>query len=260
MVYAMEALDVLRERERQSGNCGSNLAVQTARQAIAGDANIAAVAALLADPARAEMLLALADGRTLPAGELARRARIAPSTASAHLAKLVNSGFVAVETWGRHRYFRLISPEMADAIEALAMVAPSTPVRSLRQSETAAAIRYARTCYQHLAGAVGVALTQALEDQGYLIAQNEGYLLSETGYERFAAFGVQVAGRRTLPQIVPHHIDWSERRRHVAGPLAVALTHQLFARSWIIRAPSSRAARLTDAGREGLRDWFGLAV
>jgi DNA-binding transcriptional ArsR family regulator len=228
------------------------------RHGAGGDANIAAVAALLADPARAAMLLALADGRALPAGELARHGRIAPSTASAHLGKLLASGYVGVESWGRHRYFRLTSRPLIEALEALALAAPPAPIRSLRQSQTAAAVRYARTCYDHLAGRVGVMLTEALAETGSLVEVEGGYQLTQAGKDRLHLLGVSYGGFERPAVFVPCHIDWSERRHHIAGPLAVALTRHLFEHEWIVRLPSSRAVRLTEAGRRSLRDAFGL--
>src|SRR5918911_4958178 len=131
-----------------------------------GDADLAAVGALLAEPARARMLAALGDGRALPASVLAAEARVAPSTASEHLAKLVGGGLLAVESRGRRRYFRLYGPEIGDALEAVSRIAPAEPVRSLRESTRAEALRLARPCYDHLAGALGTALMDALVERG----------------------------------------------------------------------------------------------
>ncbi len=226
---------------------------------LAGDADIAAVAGLLADNTRVAILLALCDGRALPAGELARRARVAPSTMSGHLARLVEGGALGVEAWGRYRYYRLASPRIAQALETLAGCAPATPVRSLRQSETAAAVRYARTCYDHLAGYVGVAVTQALVDEGILAPVEGGYGVAEGG-GRLRDVGVDLQRLKGRLLFAPQHIDWSERRPHLAGPLAVALTHRLFDLGWIARTSSSRAVRVTAAGQVGLRDWLHLSL
>jgi DNA-binding transcriptional ArsR family regulator len=228
----------------------------------AGDVDIAAVAALLADPARAAILTALLDGRALPAGELARTAHIAPSTASAHLARLLASGFLSVECWGRHRYYRIVSVELIQAMEALAVAAPPAPIRSLRQSQTAAALRYARTCYDHLAGCVGVALTQALIEAKWLVEGESGYHIPAEGRERFIAFGLDLPSlrQRHTPLFAPWHVDWSERRHHLAGPLAVGVTTRLFERGWLVRMPMSRAVRLTDAGRTGVGEWCGMQM
>lgn len=226
--------------------------------AIAGDADIAAVAAVLADPTRAAIVLALSDGRALPAGELARMARVAPSTVSGHLGRLLESGLVAVEAWGRHRYYRIAGPDVMRALEALALLAPETPVRSLRQAQVGEAVRYARTCYDHLAGYAGVALTEGLALAGSVVAAEEGYTLTPGGVARLEEFGLDLRRLKRQGLFVPRHVDWSERRHHIAGPLAVALTRRLFELRWIERLPSSRAVRVTDAGHQGLRDRFSV--
>lgn len=225
-----------------------------------GDTNIAAVASLMADEARANILLALCDGRALPAGELARMARVAPSTASSHLAKLVGGGLLEVESWGRHRYFRVAGPEIVGAIEALALLAPAKPVRSWRQSRAAGRVRFARTCYDHLAGELGVRFTRALVDQGTLIEIDDGYEVTEEGLSHLREFKVGLSGRKGQIQFAPRHVDWSERYHHFAGPLAKATTTRLFELGWIERVPASRAVRLSEAGRLGLRERFGLRL
>jgi DNA-binding transcriptional ArsR family regulator len=227
---------------------------------IAGDVDIAGIAALLADPTRADFLLTLSDGRALPAGELARTAGVAPSTASAHLARLVESGLVAVERWGKHRYYRISSPALITAIEALAVIAPTRPVRSLNQSERAMALHFARTCYDHLAGYLGVALTQALVDQGIVSEVEAGYSVTVAGVRRLEEFGLDLEQVGRQLSYSPYHIDWSERYRHIAGPMAKALTARMFDLDWLDRVPSSRAVRLTWIGRNGLRESFGLDV
>ncbi len=223
-----------------------------------GDLNIAAVASLLADPTRLNILVALSDGRALPAGELARRARVTSSTASNHLAKLLESNLLVVEQQGRHRYFRIANPAVVQALEALAPLAPASPVHSLREAETAKAIQIARMCYNHLAGRLGVALTQALVEQGTLIALDEGYTVSDEGKQRLQDFGLDMARFQKRGYIfIPHHIDWSERRRHIAGAFGAAFAQRLFALEWIKRSPSSRAVHITEQGREALREQFG---
>jgi DNA-binding transcriptional ArsR family regulator len=225
------------------------------------DVNIASVAAILADSTRANILVALSDGRALPAGELAKRAQVSPSTASAHLTKLVESGLLRVRNQGRHRYFCLADPAIIRAIEALAVVAPAYPVRSLRDSTTGAAIRFARTCYDHLAGKLGVMLAQALVEQDILTMQDEMYCVTPYGVERLTAFGLDYKVlQREQRLFVPSHIDWSERYPHIAGALGAALTHRLFDLCWIERTSASRAVRVTDAGRAGLQERFGVQI
>lgn len=223
-----------------------------------GDADIAAVASLMADEARATILLALSDGRSLPAGELGRVARVAPSTASWHLQKLVEGGLLEVESWSKHRYFRVAGPGIVSAIEALAPLAPDKPIRSLRQSRAARQIRFARVCYDHLAGELGVGFTRALVGQGILLDTEDGYEITEEGISLLREFGVDLSGRKGRIRFAPRHVDWSERYHHFAGPLAKAATTRLFELGWISRVPQSRAVRLTKAGKTGLGEYFGL--
>lgn len=225
------------------------------------DVNIAAAAALIADPTRAAFLDELLDGRALPAGELARRAGVTASTASTHLARLVEGGLVAMERSGRHRYFRLADPTVARALEALAAVAPPKPVRSLRQSNVAASLRSGRTCYDHLAGVLGVRLTQALVESGSLSVREGAFALTEAGAERLTAFGIDLtAAERSRRAFAPCCLDWSERRHHLAGALGAALLQRLLDLRWIQRAEGSRAVKLTPEGQIGLERQFGLTL
>lgn len=236
-----------------------------------GDADIAVVAALMGEPARAAVLMALLDGRALAASTLAAEAEVAPSTLSEHLARLVGGGLITVEPSGRHRYFRLAGPEVATALEALARLAPARPVRSLRQGTHAEAIRRARTCYDHLAGRLGVAICDALVTTGTLRVEPEPdahpdsvlgagracrYLLTEPGHERLEVFGVCVdqAGRRPLTR---YCLDWSEQRPHLGGALGKALADRLVDLGWIVRA-ERRVVRVTPSGRVGLVDELGV--
>jgi len=219
-----------------------------------GDADLAAVGALLAEPARARMLAALGDGRALPASALAAEARGAPSTASGHLAKLVGGGLLAVESRGRRRYFRLQGPEIGEALEAMARIAPREPVRSLGQATRAEALRSARTCYDHLAGRLGTALMDALLERG-LVADEH---VTAHGAEALTRLGIDVdsiPGRRPTFRSC---LDWSERRPHAAGKLGAALTSRSFELGWIERRDSGRAVRVTRAGTAGFAEAFGL--
>ncbi|MED3500937.1 winged helix-turn-helix domain-containing protein [Brevibacillus agri] len=141
--------------------------------------NIAEIASLIGEPSRVSMLVSLMGGKALPASELARLAKITPQTASTHLAKLVEGGLLQSESHGRHRYYRLASPEVAHAMEALLTIANPVPVRSLRESEQLRVLRYARTCYDHLAGEVGVALTQKMIELRLLEASGQDFVLNE---------------------------------------------------------------------------------
>ncbi|MGH2516926.1 MAG: ArsR/SmtB family transcription factor [Ktedonobacterales bacterium] len=215
--------------------------------------NPVTVAALIGEPARATILLALFGGEARPATDLAYRCRLTPQTVSAHLAKLVEGGLLAVERSGRHKYYRLASPEVGHALEALNVLAPRRPVRSLGQSEETKALCFARTCYDHLAGAVGVDMADALVSHGYAELSDGHFHVTPAGTIWLMRIGIDTAnlayGRRAF---APQCLDWSERRHHMAGALGAALTARLFDLGWITRLPTSRAVRLTRSGQAGL--------
>jgi DNA-binding transcriptional ArsR family regulator len=218
------------------------------------DADVAKVAGLLADPARARMLDTLLAGRALAAGELARHAGVSPPTASAHLGRLLDGGLLAVETQGRHRYYRLAGPAVAEAMEALSLIAPPLPVRSLRQSQRAEVLRFARSCYDHLAGVVGVALADALLRAGTLrAAGGRDYEVTPEGEAALAGLGVEVAALRRQRRVFARRcLDWTERTPHVSGALGAALLARLLELGWLARGRVPRGLVLTDAGRDGL--------
>ena len=224
-----------------------------------GDADVAAAAALLAEPARAALVLAVMDRGALPASELAAGAGIAPSTASEHLGRLVHGGFLVAAKRGRHRYYELAEPAVAEAVEALSRVGPQRPVRSLREATKSELIREARTCYDHLAGRLGVALAHALEQSGVVVRRNGTYELGAQAEPRLAELGLELEalthGRRP---IVRGCLDWSERELHVAGALGTALAARLFELGWIERRAANRSVAVTDAGRELLRSRLGV--
>jgi DNA-binding transcriptional ArsR family regulator len=245
---------------------------------MSGDADISVPAALLGDPARARLLLALADGRALPASVLAGEAGVAASTASGHLAKLRTGGMLAVEAHGRHRYYRITDPRVIRAVEALAELAPHTPVRSLRDGTRAHALRRSRLCYDHLAGRLGVALMHALIDGGAITGgdgthhpetaatdrlsapgHDVDYRLTGDGAAMLAEFGIDLdalaSHRRPL---IRYCLDWTEQAHHLAGAVGAAVAGRLFELHWLRRMPASRAVRLTDTGRTGLASTFGL--
>ena len=238
-----------------------------------GDANIAVIGALVADPGRCQILLALDDGRALPASRLAAEAGVSPATASSHLGKLVDGGLLAVEAHGRYRYYRLAGPAVGDLIEALQRLAPVAPVRSLRQGTRAQALREARTCYDHLAGRVGVEVMRAMLERGYLTGSDGSYdpagaerdrrtgyghdvdyALTESGMWFLDELGVRMSGGRRL---VRYCIDWSEQRHHVSGALGRGLLDRFTELGWVRRSEYSRALGITEAGREGLQELLG---
>jgi DNA-binding transcriptional ArsR family regulator len=225
--------------------------------AASGDADIATIASVIGHPARGRMLTAMLGGKALPASELAQVAGVSNSTASAHLAKLTGSGLVAVERHGRHRYHRLADARVAELIETMALLAPAHEVRSLRDANKATAERAARSCYDHLAGAVGVAVVDALCERGGLRRDD----LSLGDAAPFAALGVDVAalgrGRRPLTRSC---LDWSERRPHLSGELGAALLAALLDAGWLARRPLGRAVAVTPRGLAGLRAQLGVDI
>ena len=217
-------------------------------------------AQLIAEPARAAMLDLLMDGHAWPAGVLARRVGVAPSTASEHLARLAAGGLVAVEPNGRERRYRLASPHVADALEALARIDRDSPVRTLRESSRKVALRDARTCYDHLAGRLGVAITDALVERGALVVRDTSFDLTDDG-EAFLMdrLWVDVAAARSGSRAFARAcLDWTERRPHLAGALGAALARSLLDRDWVRRRPGDRGLVVTPSGEAGLAEALGI--
>ncbi len=218
---------------------------------------IAATAALLGDPARANILAALMDGRALTAKELAYAAHVTPQTASGHLAKLSDGGLLAVEKQGRHRYYRLASPLVGQMLEGVMAVAGPEPPRSStwRGGE---ALRMARTCYDHLAGRLGVALADALLARGHVALGSDGGEVTEAGQSFLNAFGASPApGRRVFCRPC---LDWSERRPHLAGRLGAALASRCFELGWVAQQRDTRALVIPEIGWRGFRETFGIVL
>lgn len=223
--------------------------------------DLSAVAALIGDPTRAAILSALLGGQALPASELAHRAHITAQTTSAHLNKLVDGGLLQVRQTGRHRYYRLKNAEVARALEALAMIAPPALTTKRGDSAEYRELCFARTCYDHLAGKLGVAVTQALVEQGLLTLDEQTYQLTPQGSAWLAARGIDEQelhkGRRHFARTC---LDWSERQDHLAGALGAAVANWLFEQGWLKRVSGARAVRLTEAGRTGLKREWGVEV
>ena len=214
--------------------------------------NIAGVAALLGDPARANMLTALMGGQALTAGELAREAGVMPQTASGHLAQLLDGGLLLVAQQGRHRYFRLAGPEVAEAIEALMEMADGV-ARRVRPGPRDPAMRTARVCYDHLAGARGVALFRRLCDSGTIALDGTGIAVTERGVAALDRFGIDVAAlRRNRRPLCRSCLDWSERTPHLAGALGASLLEKFFEQNWANRVPGSRVVSFTNSGEIAL--------
>jgi DNA-binding transcriptional ArsR family regulator len=230
--------------------------------AAAPEPRLVRVAALMADASRARMLSFLLGGEFASAGELAACASVSPATASAHLARLLDAGLVACESRGRHRYYRLADAEVAHALEALALVAERGSHARAWAAPAQARLREARTCYGHLAGRAGVALLDFLRQQDWLAdsASEAGpaYRLGAAGASGLAGWGLDgEAWRLRLDAAGPRRpaypcLDWSERRDHLAGPLASALLQRFVAQGWLRRQPAERALLVTPTGRRAL--------
>ncbi len=222
---------------------------------------LASLAGLLADRTRAAICLALLDGRAWTVTELARHAGVAPSTASEHVARLVDGAILVGERQGRHHYVRLADPGVAQLLEDLGTVAgpPQESVRTLRGVREAGALTLARTCYDHLAGRLGVAVTDAMTSAG-LIDQSSGFMLTPAGLAWLAdPLGVDVAGLAAAQRPVARAcLDWTERRPHLAGGAGAAMCAAFFARGWIRRTGSSRAVAVTPSGEEALGRLCGI--
>lgn len=249
--------------------------------ATGGDVDIARTAALFADPARVRVLTALLDGRALAASVLAAEARLSAQGVSAHLAKLRDAGFVAVERSGRHRFYRLAGENVAEVMESLATISPPRPVTSLREGTRAQALRLARTCYDHLAGRLGVAITAALLDRGALRTvdgipdtrrrdrdelskplREHPYELGPHAADVFGELGVDLDGARTRRRpLLRFCLDWSEQRHHLSGALGAALADGLWQAGWLQRRqPGQRAVRITENGTRRLRERLGVEL
>ncbi len=226
-----------------------------------GDADLAAVAALIGDRTRARFLVELLGGRGLRASALAACAGVSRATASFHLAKLLAAGIVEVEVRGRHRLYRLADPRVAEAIEALGRIAPRQEIRSLRSANSAQAFGYARFCYDHLAGRLAIEILDAMTAAGLFTLSEDRFELSERGAVWFGELGVELAALRAKRRSFARScLDWSERRPHLAGALGAGLAERLLELGWIRRAPVGRAVTLTPAGRAGLSEALRVEV
>jgi len=231
------------------------------------NAQFAEVAALAGEPARAAMLHALMDGRALTATELARVAGVAPQTASGHLARMTTAGLLVPDKQGRHRYHRLASPTVAQMIESIMQVASDLdaarrPLTGPRDT----ALRAARTCYDHLAGQLGVALTDAMVGRGYLELAADAGLVTDPGIEFLARIGIDAEmlaarrGKRSGRVLCRACLDWSERRPHLAGALGAALCTHCFDEGWVRRLAGTRAVAITPKGQRVFREQFRAQV
>lgn len=246
------------------------MSVATMTQELGGDVDLSVIGALVADPGRCRILLALNDGRALPATVLASEAGVAPSTASTHLTKLVDGGLLQVEQHGRNRYYRLASAHVGQLLEILCGLSPHKPIRSLREGNRAAALRAARTCYDHLAGGLGVAIMTSMIHRGYIVGGTGVFDAANATHDRLSAYGRDLeyeltpAGRLFLTDLgvtlrpgrrqVRYCVDWSEQRHHLGGALGNGILQRFHTAGWIDRSPNTRAVKVTQAGRKAIRE------
>jgi DNA-binding transcriptional ArsR family regulator len=232
---------------------------------MASNAMFAQVAALAGDPARAGMLHALMDGRALTASELAHVAGIAPQTASGHLARMTAVGLLAVEKQGRHRYHRLAAPGVAHMLESIMQVASDLEPSQKRLvvGPRDVALRTARTCYDHLAGRLGVALADALVAAGHAELAIDGGIVTATGMEFLGRIGIDVIARHLKKSgrvLCRPCLDWSERRPHLAGVVGATICAHSFDKGWIRRIEGTRAVAITPKGQQVFRKEFGVQL
>jgi DNA-binding transcriptional ArsR family regulator len=221
--------------------------------------NIVGIAALIGDHARAEMLTTLMVGQALTATELAAVAGVTKQTASAHLTKLLDAQLIAVESQGRHRYFRLADRDVAQLLESLMGVAYRSGAVRVRSSPREPALRKARVCYDHLAGELGVLVFDSLEQRRLLHKDEDGLKLTAQGGRFFRKLGVDVDVLANRPRALCRAcLDWSVRRHHLAGALGAALLSRCFALGWARREKGSRVVSFSVAGEKALREQFKL--
>lgn len=219
---------------------------------------LAIVAACAGDPARANMLSLLMDGRAFTAGELSAAANIMPQTASGHLARMVDAGLLVVAQQGRHRYYRLASPLVGQMLEGMMVVAAADP-SARKFGPRDQAMRFARTCYDHLAGQLAIGIADRLMERGYLVLTDDGGEVTPSGRVFFSEQGLDL-------NLQPHRafcrpcLDWSERRYHLAGTLGTRIKEQFFERQWIKQKAGQRTVTLTPQGRAQLRDIYGVQI
>jgi DNA-binding transcriptional ArsR family regulator len=228
---------------------------------MSSEPNLAWIASVVGDPARLSILLALMDGRARTAKELAFLARVAAPTASGHLAKLLDGRLVAVEPQGRHRYYRIASQLVAEMVEAMSVVAGEPCRADPRLNRVDPALAAARTCYNHLAGRLGVAIADALQRRGDIVAADGVGEITEQGRAFFKSLGIDARGSGSRGRVVCKPcLDWTERRHHLAGTLGAALCEHCLTSGWLQRSRDSRALTITADGRAAFASLFEIDV
>ncbi|WP_078394904.1 ArsR/SmtB family transcription factor [Shouchella patagoniensis] len=223
--------------------------------------NISYTAKLLSEPTRGIVLESLMDGSSRPATELASLAGVSHPTMSSHLSKLVEGKMLAVEHQGRHRYYKLANEEVAELIEKLGTIAPPVHVQSLRQSDKLKRLKNGRTCYDHLAGELGVKITEALLHKQLIIEKDKTYDVTPLGAEWFSLVGINTEQAQTTRRIFAKPcLDWSERHYHISGWLGAQIATLLFSKGWLTKAENSRAVSITEEGASALQELLGIKL
>jgi len=217
------------------------------------------ITALICEPARAKMLWNLLDGRAYTASEMSIVADTSPSSASNHLSRLLEAEIIKVEIQGRHRYYSLANVEVAYAVEGLANLATNSVITHNKKEREKSGVKYCRTCYDHLAGFVGVMIVETLEKKGYLIKAKKEYVVSNKGWKWFRHFNISeedfTNNRRPLTR---QCLDWSERRPHLAGQLGAEWLKKMLEKKWFKRTSFSRELIMTQKGRQELYHLLGI--
>lgn len=246
-----------RSMTRKLGNDVSVHAETSDGYGVPMPSRLAKIGAILADETRAQILTALMDGRGRTGGELARFAGVAPSTGSEHLSKLLDAGLVAVEAQGRHRYFRIANDDVAAMLESLGASAPVDAFRS----RAPAALTYARSCYDHLAGELAVLIYDQLVTDGHLDRVDGHLRMNESGAVLLTGLGIDTTILRSSSRpLVRSCLDWTQRRHHLAGATGAALLDVFLERRWVTRGTQPRSIRLTSRGRTALKEHLGLGL
>jgi DNA-binding transcriptional ArsR family regulator len=218
-------------------------------------------AALIGDPTRASILWTLLDGRAFTATELAVVAQASPQSIGMHLGKLLDADLLSVEKQGRHKYYRFSNKEVAYAVEAMANLVPKREIASIKKTEKYPPIKFCRTCYDHLAGKIGVALTDSLLEQKIIIEKNSVFEISLEGEKWFSDFGIDISEAQKQKRIfLKPCLDWSERRNHIAGSIGALLLNKMISEDWLRKNTNSRAVTITGKGEKELLRYFKIVV
>jgi DNA-binding transcriptional ArsR family regulator len=218
------------------------------------------IAALIGDPTRATILWTLLEGKAFTATELAITAGTSPQNISMHLAKLMQADLLCVERQGRHRYYKFARKEIAYVIEAMANLIPQPATTKNLHTENTSAIKYCRTCYDHLAGKVGVLITDSLVQQKVIIIRNNSFEISNKGRKWFSGLDINIDDLKQERRFFLRPcLDWSERRHHIAGSLAASLLDKMLSADWLRKTKNSRAIIITGKGQKKLYEYFKIS-